>query len=267
MYKKAQCILVIFFVQLTTMEGSVSFEELYSLDTNNNSSVIDTVFKKTKIDQSDSVSREESDAVIDALRTKRKKEEASVIEGDTPLVLKKKEKSPKVAGLLSVMLPGAGQVYNRGYKAWWKVGVIYGGAYLLYRNISFYSKAKEFYHGALVIHDMDTTSAVIEGELVKYVNTYENVDDYSDISAEAFSKRDVDDIEVRFNGTRSDLQSMYIFSFVLYGLNILDAVVDAHLKSFDVSDDISMRIKPSVLNMNGTYNGLGPALSLKFSLK
>jgi len=267
MHKKLHCLLVVILLQLGAAHASISIEGLDSVVPVKDSSVINTVVEAPKINQTDTLSREQRDSLIQSFKSKDLKKDNDGNEGAPSLVLQKKEKSPKVAGLLSVMLPGAGQVYNRGYKAWWKLGIMYGSAYLLYRNILYYSKAKDFYHGALVVHDMDTTPDVIESELVNYVDTYEDVEDYLDISAEDFSKRDVGDVEDRFNGTQGDLQNMYIFSFVLYGLNVLDAVVDAHLKTFDVSDDLSMRIKPSVLNMNGSYSGLGPAISLKFSLK
>ena len=35
-----------------------------------------------------------------------------------------------------------------------------------------------------------------------------------------------------------------ILSTLGYGLNIVDAIVDAHLSTFDISDDLSIRIRP-----------------------
>ncbi|HEY4194518.1 MAG TPA: DUF5683 domain-containing protein, partial [Mucilaginibacter sp.] len=38
-----------------------------------------------------------------------------------------------------------------------------------------------------------------------------------------------------------------LFFLLFYGLNILDATVDAHLKDFNVNSDLSFRIKPMII--------------------
>jgi hypothetical protein len=43
-----------------------------------------------------------------------------------------------------------------------------------------------------------------------------------------------------------------LFFVILWGLNVVDAAVDAHLKSFDVSPDLSLRFKPGYSPMAGT---------------
>ncbi|MFT6717514.1 MAG: hypothetical protein ACJA0Q_002171 [Saprospiraceae bacterium] len=212
----------------------------------------------------DTISSGQIDSLMQSVRDNQERDSDKNKIIDTSLVIQKKQKYPKMAGLLSAMLPGAGQVYNKSY---WKLAVIYGGAYLLVRNMVLYNKTQEFYHGALIIHNQDTTSEVITSDLTNYVDTYKNVEDYTDWTGESFATLDAGEIKLRFEDYRSNLENLYVFSVVLYGLNILDAVVDAHLKSFDVSDDLSMKVTPSVLNLSGTYRGLGPAISVKFSLK
>jgi hypothetical protein len=49
---------------------------------------------------------------------------------------------------------------------------------------------------------------------------------------------------------------------ILWGLNVVDASVDAHLKTFDVSPDLSLRVVPGYSTMAGT-NGVSLVLSLK----
>ncbi len=196
------------------------------------------------------------------------KDKQVLIRNDSSFVLQEKVKSPKIAGLLSTALPGAGQVYNRGWKSWWKIGIIYGGGYLLMRNIISYNKTQKFYYGALLIHDQqDLTPEEIEADLIDYVDHYENVGDYTDYSSEAFAKLTEREINLRYNDYRGTLQNMYVFSVVLYGLNILDAIVDAHLKSFDVSDDLSVRIKPIVWNTWGGHREIKAGVRVQFSLK
>ena len=185
------------------------------------------------------------------------KDKQVLIRNDSSFVLQEKVKSPKIAGLLSTALPGAGQVYNRGWKSWWKIGIIYGGGYLLMRNIISYNKTQKFYYGALLIHDQqDLTPEEIEADLIDYVD-----------HSEAFAKLTEREINLRYNDYRGTLQNMYVFSVVLYGLNILDAIVDAHLKSFDVSDDLSVRIKPIVWNTWGGHREIKAGVRVQFSLK
>jgi hypothetical protein len=38
-----------------------------------------------------------------------------------------------------------------------------------------------------------------------------------------------------------------LFTILMWGLNVVDATVDGHLKGFDVSDELSLSIKPSSL--------------------
>jgi hypothetical protein len=55
---------------------------------------------------------------------------------------------------------------------------------------------------------------------------------------------------------------------IIYALNIVDAVVDAHLFYFDVSDDLSMRITPSIqMNPFSTSISYVPSVGLKFKIK
>ena len=51
---------------------------------------------------------------------------------------------------------------------------------------------------------------------------------------------------------RRDIDYSALVFVVLWGLNVADAAVDAHLKAFDVSPDLSMRFKPGKSRMAGT---------------
>jgi hypothetical protein len=53
-----------------------------------------------------------------------------------------------------------------------------------------------------------------------------------------------------------------LFFVFFWGLNVVDAAVDAHLKSFDVSPDLSLRIKPGYSEMAGT-KGISIVLAFK----
>jgi hypothetical protein len=51
----------------------------------------------------------------------------------------------------------------------------------------------------------------------------------------------------------------------LYAINIIDAAVDAHLKGFDVNENLSMRIAPDVrmTSFNTAYAGISISLHFK----
>jgi hypothetical protein len=51
---------------------------------------------------------------------------------------------------------------------------------------------------------------------------------------------------------------------IIYALNIVDAQVDAHLSGFDISDDLSMEVKPSYENLYAGSNVIGLSFKLKF---
>jgi len=62
-------------------------------------------------------------------------------------------------------------------------------------------------------------------------------------------------------------REVIIFSFfALYGVNIIEAYVDARLKYFDVGDNLAIKISPSVINSNTMYsaNSFAPALKVGF---
>lgn len=185
----------------------------------------------------------------------------SMIFTDTNSLVKQKfQPKPRVAGLLSTFLPGAGQVYNRSY---WKPLIIYGGAYFLVDFIVKFSRTKEYYRQVLILHDVDSSSSHIES----YTEQYKNIDKVIPYSPALIASLSEAQIQLEYDSYSSNLQNLYIFSVVWYGLNILDAAVDAHLKNFDVSDDLSMKIKPGLLNVNNSFSGIGPSLSLQFSIK
>lgn len=132
-------------------------------------------------------------------------------------------KNPKLAGWLSFAIPGAGQIYNGQY---WKVPIIYSAAGSLIFVSKFYNirykqlKNDERYF--LAISSGDSTSVARsfygltnESDIVYYMRKYRR---YRDMC--------------------------YIGMFLVYMMNIFDAVVDAHLYDYNVTDDIALHIEP-----------------------
>lgn len=129
--------------------------------------------------------------------------------------------SPRKALLLSAVVPGAGQAYNKQY---WKLPLVYGGlaafGYLFYDNRRVYNRLKTEYI-ARVDEDPATTG---EPGLAG-----------------------LSDANVRFfrDKYRSQSEQLGLGFVVTYLLTGAEAYVGAHLKTFDVSDDLSMRIGPA----------------------
>jgi len=129
--------------------------------------------------------------------------------------------SPVKATLLSTVLPGAGQFYNRKY---WKIPVIYGAFAGLGYLVKFNNDRFQTYRSAY-IQRSDGDPATVDPF----------VDRYSD-----------DDLKVLRDFYRRNRDLSYIFAGLVYVLNIVDASVDAHLYYFDISDDLSLRHDPVI---------------------
>lgn len=146
---------------------------------------------------------------------------------------KRFQPNPKKAGLYSSIVPGLGQVYNRDY---WKVPVIYVGigvaGYFFLNNLKNYQSFREAYIGR--INNPYPSD--------KYVNVYTT-----------------DQLQQLQNDYNKYLNLTVLFSTIGYALQVIDAVTSAHLKNFDISRDISMRVLPIPVP-----NGAGMAVVVNF---
>lgn len=160
--------------------------------------------------------------------------------------------SPRKAALFSAVLPGLGQVYNKKY---WKLPIIYGAGatagYLVYYNYTIYDKLNTAYKYR---KDNNPETSLEQFELNRIINKQQ-------IDLSLFGD---DEILTLRNTYRRDLDLSVLFSAAIYGLNILDAVVDAHLYYFDVSEDLSVQMKPSATYALGI---LQPGLTLNLSFR
>jgi hypothetical protein len=146
--------------------------------------------------------------------------------------------SPRKASILSAVLPGAGQIYNRKY---WKAPIVWAGLgtciYFIRENNSEYQRYKTAY------------IAIIDGD----PNT---VDEFNG----AFSAQSVLNVVDTYRRWR-DLS--YLAFAAVYILNVVDAGVDANFVRFDVGRDLSLGISPT-LDLGATRStGLCLALTLR----
>ena len=149
--------------------------------------------------------------------------------------------SPKKATLFSLVLPGLGQAYNKKY---WKIPLVYAGFGVLYYFIKFNNKEyKEFrdayYHSLTNVDSLPPIN--------KYEEQYNTE---SLLSAKNYYRRNRD--------------LCYILTGVWYLLNVVDAAVDAHLFTWEVDENLTLKLQPAI------YEGLigsRPNGGIKFTLQ
>ena len=170
--------------------------------------------------------QEEAELVNDTLRT----DEVSIMIDTTKQVKVPRDWStwkpnPQRALWLALVLPGAGQIYNRKY---WKLPIFYGGfmgcIYALTWNNMMY---KDYSQAYLDIMDNDPNTASYN----KFLHLGVKITD-------ANKKR-------------------YEFVMIgVYALSVIDAYVDAELSEFDISKDLSLEVRPTVISNRGGGNPL-----------
>lgn len=143
--------------------------------------------------------------------------------------------SPKRATIYSAILPGLGQAYNKKY---WKIPIIYAGfgtiGYFIGWNNKYYNTYKLAYSD--LTDDDETTDSYLDLEATQYYDL-ENPTDYNNFKSGLSKQQD-------YYRRNRDLLIISIVGF--YGLNLIDASVDAHLFDFDISEDLSLNWQPSV---------------------
>lgn len=155
-----------------------------------------------------------------------------------------KNHSPRKAAIRSAILPGLGQIYNRKY---WKLPIIYGAlgasAGVFFYNLNYYKDTRFAYR-------------------VKY-NMRVNRTDSALFSKIKTQLQPLSEESLRFyrNQYRRDIDYSALVFLLLWGLNVVDATVDAHLKSFDVSPDLTLQVRPGYSSLAQT-SGLSLVLHI-----
>ena len=152
---------------------------------------------------------------------------------------------PKRALWLALVLPGAGQIYNRKY---WKLPIIYGGfigcAYAMRWNNQMYLDYSQAYLD-IMDDDPNTASYTQFLHLGNQINST-NIERYKEVFR---SRRD------RYRRWR-DLSFFVMLG--VYALSVIDAYVDASLSTFDISDDLSLHVQPAIINNKMTVSPNSP---------
>ena len=172
---------------------------------------------------------------------------------DNPTVLKENwVPNPKKALWLAIAFPGGGQIYNRKY---WKLPLIYGGFMGCFYAISWNNTMYHDYSQAFMdIMDNDPNTNSFYNFLPPTYDVNANLDRLKDL----FKKK---------KNYYRRYRDMSIFCAIgVYALSIIDAYVDAELSSFDISKDLSMKVKPSVITDKAMANTSGNSYGLKCAI-
>jgi hypothetical protein len=155
--------------------------------------------------------------------------------------------SPHKATIYSAVLPGLGQAYNRKY---WKIPIIYSAGLALYYGfgwLGFEDWGLKYYH-----------------EQYLYWKELYQTEFYK--PPEEKNKAEEDRYSKNVSIARKGRDRIVIIMGILYVANIVDAMADAHFYYFDISDDLSMKILPSISTPDPyvAYNDYSLGVKLRF---
>jgi hypothetical protein len=147
--------------------------------------------------------------------------------------------NPRTATLRSAIIPGWGQIYNKKY---WKLPLVWGAlgttAGIYFYNVKNYRSLKQAY---VYLTDNDPNNNGLVDPLYRNLST-ESIRSYR-------------------NSFRQNVDYSVLFFLLFWGLNVVDATVDAHLKAFDVDDNLSLEIRPGYSPLANT-NGISLVLNI-----
>lgn len=209
--------------------------------------LVSCVFFQTLCSQE--VNEEKAPSESDSLKTTLR--ENGVIMQDSLFEKKKaiNPLAPSKAAFYSAAIPGLGQIYNKRY---WKAPIVWGalgGSIYAYTwNNNNYQRFRTAFKRR--------KAGFIDDEF------YDINGDNLETDPPDFDEGDLENQQERF---QEDRDLWLVVSIALYALNIVDANVDAHLKQFNIDDDLSFDFEP-YLDLNPITNDptYGMALTIKF---
>src|ERR1041385_4250731 len=173
------------------------------------------------------------EVLLDTLKPQKDSASVALAKKDS---VSKVQHDPRKATRRSAIIPGWGQAYNRQY---WKIPIVYGAlavpASLFIYNNTWYQRTKDAYD--ILINGGDTSQIH---------------DQLKGLSAES--------MQYYRNTFRKNRDYSALFFLLVWGLNVADATVYAHLKDYDIGNDLSLHIEPN-------YNGKTSSLSLVLNFK
>jgi hypothetical protein len=147
--------------------------------------------------------------------------------------------SPNKAALYSAVLPGAGQIYVKKY---WKVPIIYAAC--IGTGTVVYLNHKQYKYAQTELDYRNKNNGIPKNPELQNVSS---------------------DVLRSYAEERRRYRDLFaIVSVLVYTGNIIDAYVDAHLSTYDISDDLSLRIKLGIQCYSNVQTGIGITAGLYF---
>lgn len=208
----------------------------------------------------------ESDTISKSVVVKKSPLKKNTFSKDeTSAILKKsKPHSPALAWKLSMVLPGLGQIYNG---QWWKVPILYGGIAGAIYGFTWNSARYNEYKNAFSDYVGYVNQVVPEGQSRVKVNGERWKKVYpSDVLSFDASRQEwfTTSLKNKKDSYKRDRDLTIILMAGIYALNMIDALVSAHFYDFDISDDLSMGLRPSVNYNPSSGSSVGFACTLSF---
>ena len=204
----------------------------------------------------------QTDSIANNMEPLEKIAELPLLVNDTVLKVKKPKRDwstwspdPQRALWLALVIPGGGQIYNRKY---WKLPLVYGGfmgcLYAMSWNNMMY---KDYSQAYLDIMDSDPTT--------QSYNRFLHFGMTIDSSNEERYKKIFKSRKDKYRRWRD----MSFFCLIgVYALSIIDAYVDAELSQFDISNDLSLKVEPTLMNNGNSGNILeGSSIGVNVGLR
>ena len=193
-----------------------------------------------------------SDTIVRKSIKKAKKE--VVVQPTDTAKSKEFKPDPQKVIWMGAIVPGYGQIMNRKY---WKLPIVYAGflgfAYTITYNSIRYQAFKNGYRD-IIDTDESTVSYLQILPKGSTIDDYGGKAEYTNVLKTGMEK-------YRYNRDLS-----VIISIAYYGLTLVDAFVDAQLYDFDISNDLSLNLKPVLIENQYGYRS-SPGLQLCFNLK
>lgn len=155
----------------------------------------------------------------------------------TEITMKKPEHDPNRAAILSAVIPGLGQAYNKKY---WKIPLVWVGLGAFGYFIIWNNDQYQFYRRNLI---------------------YEIEQDPDFPNETGLSQATLKSARDQYRRNRDQLA---LYGILFYLVQIVDAHVDAHLIEFDVNQDLSVRLEPGYIPLNTGGSQIGMSFKFKF---
>ncbi len=197
---------------------------------------------------------------LSAQTDKKELIKTSIITDSSKIIPAKKDSAikqkhiPRIATRRSAMIPGWGQAYNREY---WKIPLVYGAlaipTFTFFDNNNYYKMCK-FAYDAVYAATVGNSNGIKDSSQLQFIDSKVRRTDGTLLG--------LSDYQNYRNTFRKNRDYSIFWFIILWGVNVADATVFAHLKDFDVSNDLTMHLQPNLNPITKT-----PEIGFVFNLK